>query len=1309
MRQYQVDIAKQAVLRNTLVSLPTGTGKTLIAAVVMYNFHRWFERGKIVFLAPTRPLVSQQIRACAQVTWISAEHMAELTGTVSGSERQLLWESRRIFFCTPQVFENDLDAGRCPARDVVCLVLDEAHKAQGDYAYVNVVRKIAAQTDRFRVLALTATPGSDRTKIQRVISNLRIAHVEVLHEDDPCLQRYMHAREMETVLVRPNTLIETLQTQAQALAANLMQPLRSYLPRGVPVEKLSGDAALLDDAREKWRRKRGTLTPDAVNALETAHRRLCSCLKAIDLLVYEGFESFFNELRSFAQKEQSVDDGKFLHSPRFNQLWSSVTAHNARSEPILHPKQEVLCGILLDHFANHGADTKAIVFAQYRRVVAGIESTLNRHKPLINARCFVGQAASKGSAGMNQLEQRQLVERFKSGDGDCNVLVATSIGEEGLDIGEVDLIVQYDCLSSHIRTVQRIGRTGRKRNGRAIQLVTAGVEQEALEKKKKAANMIKKVLGRNSKWTFHSGGDFRMFPSPLPNPILSTVDLTPPDGGCADAVITSRDSPGRATQAHQYTPGHNLSQDAACTSSANLAGSELVNREFGGSNQCTEAEVMSPLWSSASTRLSPEDRAMFLQHFSCGTPPVDMSLDSVVSQFPATCAVLTKTFRCAHTALTALLVSTAQDARMHAGTDQIQLGTAHASTSSCCSVPEVSETTAARLPTMDTERRRPTSFRARTADEAISDLNPDGIAELLRNPESVACRAVFCPREIRYLLPDCVDLFTSATSADAGHHHNAERLHFSTPSYISSLNDQAVYPPPAVPQDLATFICGTQKNNRCSPNYLRPGNHTSTSGAVCSPDMGFHSEGGCSNSQPTVRATGATAALASRTSIVLERIGKLADREPAPTADLVAHGGPAPAIPNEVRGSTVPQTSTSAGAAPTVNRGLTEEQRRRIAENRRKAQARRSVLQAQKMSQQHSNVTRSSDCNVHSAQSHTHLRRSTQETVHEAETSQGPSQHRRTSQKGTPADQDSEIELGFSSPSPVATKRLRKHGQEHPVRTKSKHQDKPVSKPTSRGGASAAIDMDRPEDEDLSSQDTLLQKRRRIGSAPQRQATSNRFADDEAVVSGDDVSSDDTDGSDTDGRNSLEGFLDDSQSQALDIARQSQETGSDTDSDRGGTNMLDVYRRSLFSQDADQMGFASPPRQHPNRNRFRTDVPAYHNNSQESETETEAEASGCVDRQSVGTRTDANTSCGGQILASTQQDESGGSSDSSLWNRGEFAMPPPSTRGLYLAQRGTRRESTVDGYTAEVDNDDMLVSCESAEADFDCGVDSLWD
>ena len=64
IRQYQCNIAKNALTWNTLVVLPTGLGKTLIAAVVMYNYYRWFPTGKIVFMAPTKPLVAQQIEAC---------------------------------------------------------------------------------------------------------------------------------------------------------------------------------------------------------------------------------------------------------------------------------------------------------------------------------------------------------------------------------------------------------------------------------------------------------------------------------------------------------------------------------------------------------------------------------------------------------------------------------------------------------------------------------------------------------------------------------------------------------------------------------------------------------------------------------------------------------------------------------------------------------------------------------------------------------------------------------------------------------------------------------------------------------------------------------------------------------------------------------------------------------------------------------------------------------------------------------------------------------------------------------------------
>lgn len=82
-RSYQYNIVQKALFTNTLVTLPTGLGKTFIAAVVMYNFYRWYPSGKVIFLAPTKPLVAQQVKACYNIMGIPKEHTTEMTGIVT--------------------------------------------------------------------------------------------------------------------------------------------------------------------------------------------------------------------------------------------------------------------------------------------------------------------------------------------------------------------------------------------------------------------------------------------------------------------------------------------------------------------------------------------------------------------------------------------------------------------------------------------------------------------------------------------------------------------------------------------------------------------------------------------------------------------------------------------------------------------------------------------------------------------------------------------------------------------------------------------------------------------------------------------------------------------------------------------------------------------------------------------------------------------------------------------------------------------------------------------------------------------------
>jgi len=167
-----------------------------------YNFNRWFPSGKVIFCAPTRPLVTQQIEACYLIMGIPISSTAEITGQTKVSKRGELWKNHSVFFCTPQTLDKDVnDNKNFDASKVVCLVLDEAHRAKGDYAYVKAVRGIAAAGARFRTVGLSATPGADRASIDEVLRNLRVEKLEAKTDDDEDVKKYVERLLVERLLV----------------------------------------------------------------------------------------------------------------------------------------------------------------------------------------------------------------------------------------------------------------------------------------------------------------------------------------------------------------------------------------------------------------------------------------------------------------------------------------------------------------------------------------------------------------------------------------------------------------------------------------------------------------------------------------------------------------------------------------------------------------------------------------------------------------------------------------------------------------------------------------------------------------------------------------------------------------------------------------------------------------------------------------------------------------------------------------------------------------------------------------------------
>lgn len=125
-RDYQYNIVQRALFNNVLVALPTGLGKTFIAAVVILNYFRWFPEGKIVFVAPSKPLVAQQQQACHEICGLPWDTATEMTGEMKVARRAEEWKSKRIFYMTPQTFENDLCSDIVSTDDIVCVVVGKS-------------------------------------------------------------------------------------------------------------------------------------------------------------------------------------------------------------------------------------------------------------------------------------------------------------------------------------------------------------------------------------------------------------------------------------------------------------------------------------------------------------------------------------------------------------------------------------------------------------------------------------------------------------------------------------------------------------------------------------------------------------------------------------------------------------------------------------------------------------------------------------------------------------------------------------------------------------------------------------------------------------------------------------------------------------------------------------------------------------------------------------------------------------------------------------------------------------------------------
>lgn len=465
-REYQLRIASNATKRNTLVVLPTALGKTIIAVFVAAHFLYTYRDRKVLVMAPTRPLVLQHHQTFLKFLRLRSEDVAVLTGKNSPAYRMKVWNSSvRLYFCTPQVVANDFERG-LRLTDFSLLIFDECHRARKNYAYTKVAQAYVRDAPYPMILAMTASPGSKRDQIVDLCRSLFIENIEIRTEEDRDVRPYLAPIGVEWIYVDLPSVYQHIRTGlkeaferrlASLVEIGAIKKNPKYVTRSDLLELGERLSQKLDEARN-----------GALFGVRLHQASAMTLSHALELLETQGLFA----LKKFV--ERLLRSQKRSHRSVIAELkQSGLLERILNIDDIEHPKLERAIQVLQDQLRRN-PDSRIIVFTHYRETSRKL---CERLKELgIPAERFVGQAAKEGEPGMSQQQQARILERFRSGE--IKVLVATSVGEEGLDIPSVEMVLFYEPVPSEIRYIQRKGRTGRRRFGRVVILAASKTADE---------------------------------------------------------------------------------------------------------------------------------------------------------------------------------------------------------------------------------------------------------------------------------------------------------------------------------------------------------------------------------------------------------------------------------------------------------------------------------------------------------------------------------------------------------------------------------------------------------------------------------------------------------------------------------------------------------------------------------------------------------------------------------------------------------------------------------------------------------------
>ena len=483
-RLYQQILAGDVLKKgNTMVVAPTALGKTIVAVLVAVDRLQKVNNSKILILAPSKPLAIQHEASFKEFINLPC---TSITGAIKPEDRVKRWEESRIISATPQTIESDLLNGRYDLSSVSLIVFDECHHGVGSYSYVYLASRYVQESKFNLILALTASPGSDKFKIKEVCENLYIQNIVVKTEDDADVKPYFNPVEIDWVRVKMSKELEKIK---KLVDKSLKVRLKALKNMGIIKTVSVGKVDIL--------KARGRVQGEIAKSSNPNKElfQAISILSAVinvqhaqELIETQGIQTF-NKYVGRLRKKRTKAAKSLMWDDNFSR--AIKLARDAENNGWEHPKLNEITKIIKKELGESDGQvklttnrfedksdenaSKIMVFTQYRDTLEMIHNKLEKEG--IKSVKFFGQASKDGEKGLTQKQQKAIIKSFKMGEYD--VLISTSVAEEGIDIPAVDLVILYEPVPSEVRMIQRRGRTGRKRTGRVKVLMTNGTRDEA--------------------------------------------------------------------------------------------------------------------------------------------------------------------------------------------------------------------------------------------------------------------------------------------------------------------------------------------------------------------------------------------------------------------------------------------------------------------------------------------------------------------------------------------------------------------------------------------------------------------------------------------------------------------------------------------------------------------------------------------------------------------------------------------------------------------------------------------------------------